>query len=185
MCALAAPFYSSSVTSTADTAARFFDAGKVWAERAAQSFYSNFGHLDIDSLMTEILLHEYYLRTGENPKAPLISGLIVEYDYDTYDDLYRVGVSGLVYPNTATKWIRQNAPEFITRCHRIYSTKAVHIANCLKELWELHKDNLVDVPYAVLTQVCSCPGHHFALLVRIGATTSYRVSPRLPQYAPY
>ncbi|KAL4861365.1 hypothetical protein BDV12DRAFT_204084 [Aspergillus spectabilis] len=80
MCALAAPFYySSSVASTADTTARFFDAGKLWAERAAQSFFSNFGHLSIDSLMTGIVLHEYYLRTGECPKAFLISGVIVRH----------------------------------------------------------------------------------------------------------
>jgi hypothetical protein len=95
MCALAAPFYySSSATSTGDTTSRFFDAGKIWAERAAQSFFSNFGHLGIDFLMTGILLHEYYLRTGECPKASLISGLTVrhieglqlnvEYDYDVW-----------------------------------------------------------------------------------------------------
>lgn len=73
-----------------------------------------------------------------------------------FHDLYRVGVSHLVFPNSATSWIRKNAPdEFIQRCHHMCLSKAVYIASLLKELWECDKLSIVDTPYAMHIQVCS------------------------------
>ncbi|KAJ5166312.1 uncharacterized protein N7482_005093 [Penicillium canariense] len=73
-----------------------------------------------------------------------------------FHDLYRVGVSNLVFPNTATGWIRENAPEdFIRRCHQVCATKSAYIASLLGDLWNCHKASLVDWPYAMHTQVCS------------------------------
>ncbi|KAB8276293.1 hypothetical protein BDV30DRAFT_39310 [Aspergillus minisclerotigenes] len=74
----------------------------------------------------------------------------------TFNDLYRVGVSRLVFPNTATKWIRENAPaEFIKLCHRTCISKAAYIGSLLQDLWNCHKLSIVDLPYAVHTQICS------------------------------
>lgn len=73
-----------------------------------------------------------------------------------FHDLYRVGVSNLVFPNTATSWIRENAPEaFIRRCHVVCATKSAHLASLLSDLWTCHRPSLVDWPYAMHTQVCS------------------------------
>lgn len=73
-----------------------------------------------------------------------------------FHDLYRVGVSNLVFPNTATSWIRENAPEdFIRRCHLVCATKSAYIASLLSDLWTCHKPSLVDWPYAMHAQVCS------------------------------
>lgn len=75
----------------------------------------------------------------------------------TYNDLYRVGVPHLVFPNTATKWIRDNAPEsFTIRCYRVCACKAVDIASMLEDLWQCDRQSLVDIPYAAHVQVCSC-----------------------------
>ncbi|KFZ24801.1 hypothetical protein V502_00723 [Pseudogymnoascus sp. VKM F-4520 (FW-2644)] len=341
ICALAAPFYYAGTIGTNEeeinSSLRFFNAGKGWAGTAMQYVFSNFGNPGIESLMTEILLHEYYLRIGDHAKGFLISGLIarhvqvlqlnVEHDYDvlcqkskiswatkesrrrlvwtcylldafiecgidqlrfissddiqvqlpcsedlfvrnipcitevlprgkllpfvdpslgngaadnldmrafyiramvirskilryvkhlegevpwassegvqfhrlndelraledsipdslkmssentylfkasgrlnlyfglhiliaqTYNDLYRVGVSQLVFPNTATKWIRENAPkEFIKLCHRMCVSKALYIASLLKDLWQCHKPSIIDIPFAVHTHICS------------------------------
>ncbi|KAE8379716.1 hypothetical protein BDV26DRAFT_258713, partial [Aspergillus bertholletiae] len=74
----------------------------------------------------------------------------------TFNDLYRIGVSRLVFPNTATKWIRENAPvEFIQLCHRTCISKAVYIGSLLNDLWNCHKLSIIDLPYAVHTQICS------------------------------
>ncbi|KAL2820300.1 hypothetical protein BJX63DRAFT_444591 [Aspergillus granulosus] len=74
----------------------------------------------------------------------------------TYNDLYRVGISRLVFPHSATKWIRENAPgEFLHLCHRMCLTKAVAIASWLQDLWRCDKESLIDLPYAVHAQICS------------------------------
>ena len=74
----------------------------------------------------------------------------------TFNDLYRVGVAGLVFPPSATQLIRDTAPtNFITECHRVCATKAVYIATLLRDLYNCHKDSLVDTPYAMHAQVCS------------------------------
>ncbi|KAJ9133316.1 Fungal transcriptional regulatory protein [Pleurostoma richardsiae] len=341
VCALAAPFYTADIAGgrgeESEFESRFFDAGKGWAASAMQCVFSNLGTPGVECLMTEILLHEYYLRCGDYAKGFLTSGLVarhiqvlqrnLEYDYDvlcrrsriswvmkesrrrlvwccylldafiecgidqlrfvspddiqlqlpcsedlfmrnkpciteilcrgellpfvdpqlgisaadnldlrafyiramstrskvlkyvknldgevpwetdqvshfslldqelrdledsipddfrvstentylfktsgrlnlyfglhilisqTFNDLYRIGVSNLVYPNNATRWIRENAPtDFIRRCHRMCASKAVYIASLLEELWNCHKASIIDTPYAVHTQVCS------------------------------
>jgi hypothetical protein len=74
----------------------------------------------------------------------------------TYSDLYRVGVSKLVFPDTATEWIRENAPEeFTSMCHHMCITKAMYIGTLLRNLWDCHKLSIVDTPYAVHAQICS------------------------------
>ena len=74
----------------------------------------------------------------------------------TMNDLYRVGVSGLVFPSSATKWIRENAPaDFIQRCHQKCAKNGVRIAMLLEELYGHQKDSMIDVPYAMHAQVCS------------------------------
>lgn len=74
----------------------------------------------------------------------------------TYNDLYRVGVSKLVFPDTATQWIRENAPEeFISLCHRMCITKAMYIGSLLRNLRDCHKLSIIDTPYAVHAQICS------------------------------
>jgi hypothetical protein len=73
-----------------------------------------------------------------------------------FHDLYRVGVSNLVFPDSATSWIRENAPEeFIRKCHQMCAKKAVSISSRLKELWDCHRISIIDTPYAMHTQVCS------------------------------
>ncbi|EXV01789.1 Zn(2)-Cys(6) zinc finger domain protein [Metarhizium robertsii] len=74
----------------------------------------------------------------------------------TFNDLYRVGVAGLVYPVSATKWIRDNAPgDFLRRCHQMCATKAAYIATLLDDLYKCHKESMVDMPFAMHAQVCS------------------------------
>ena len=74
----------------------------------------------------------------------------------TFNDLYRVGVAGLVFPAAATKWIRDNAPfDFIKRCHETCATKGGYIAGLLDELYRSDKESTVDFPYAMHAQVCS------------------------------
>jgi Fungal specific transcription factor domain len=80
MCALAAPIFCAKAVDYIDgdlvAGARFFNAGNGWAEAAMQCTFSNFGNPSIECLMTEILLHEYYLRIGDYSKGFLISGFI-------------------------------------------------------------------------------------------------------------
>ena len=74
----------------------------------------------------------------------------------TSNDLYRICVSQLVFPDTSTKWIRENAPKpFLERCHRMCLEKAVYIATLLKDLWLCHKPSLIDTLYANHVQICS------------------------------
>lgn len=74
----------------------------------------------------------------------------------TFNDLYRVGVANLVFPHHATQWIRAHAPlDFLIRCHRMCSSKAIVIATLLEELWQTDRLSLVDTPYAMHAQVCS------------------------------
>ncbi|KAJ5654395.1 transcriptional regulator family: Fungal Specific TF [Penicillium lividum] len=332
MCALAAPFVYGEMCNENSPELRFYEAGKGWADTALQCSFRNFGNPKMECLATEVLLHEYYLRTGEYTKAFVISGKIardvqvlqlnVEYDeadfrkarlstsfkesrrrlmwacylldafiecgidqlrlisaedihcqlpcpedlfvrgtscvtgmlqprnlnpdmhthventvdmralyiraiglrakilkyvkelegdvpweYDgrsqfprlnaelqileesipdelkmtaankylykasgrlnlffglhillsqTSNDLYRICVSQLVYPDTSTRWIREHAPEgFLKNCHRMCLEKAVHIANLLKDLWDCHKPSLIDTSYANHVQICS------------------------------
>ncbi|CRG92368.1 putative transcriptional regulatory protein C1327,01c [Talaromyces islandicus] len=362
MCALAAPFYYAKLISAGEedlaVGVRFFDAGKGWAESAMQCVFSNYGNPSMECLMTEILLHEHYLRSGDYTKGFLISGSIarrvqllhlnMENDYDllcqkgqtpwsfkesrrrllwacylldasiecgidqlrftssddaqiqlpctddlfirntpcvtemlprgkilpfvdvslatraadnvdmrgyyiraivvrskilryvknmdgeipwqsnansqfyqldselrdlensiteslkmspeniyiykasgrlnlffglhilihqTFNDLYRVGVPKLVSLNSATKWIQDNAPsDFTAICHRTCVSKAVQIGNLLRDLWNCHKPSLVDLPYAVHTQICSS--------VLVTSLTSWTESePILPQFS--
>ncbi|RMZ80786.1 hypothetical protein DV737_g2876, partial [Chaetothyriales sp. CBS 132003] len=74
----------------------------------------------------------------------------------SFNDLYRIGVSQLVFPYHATKWIRENAPrEFIKDAHRMCASKAVYIGSLLKDIWHCDKSSIVDVPYVQHAQVCS------------------------------
>ena len=343
MCALAAPFCYAQTVGFWDTVIdlparmRFFEAGKGWAMAAMSMVFSSFGHPGIEGLMTEILLHEHYLRIGDYARAFLISGLLsrhmqvlqlnIEYDYDllghtsdvswavkesrrrvtwmcflldayiecgidqlrfvssddvqiqlpcdetlfvrnvpcatemlprgkllsfadeslqdeaaknldmrafyiratsvrskilkyvkhlegevpwlpdgqcrfselnlelvqletsipenmrmspmntyfyrstgrlnlyfglhillsqTFNDLYRVGVSRLVFPDSATKWIRENAPDtFIRQCHCSCIARAAHVASLLQELWSFDKPSLIDSAYVLHAQICS------------------------------
>lgn len=343
MCALAAPFYYAQLVGFWDsiidlpTRMRFFEAGKGWASAAMSMVFSSFGRPPgIEGLMTEILLHEHYLRVGDYARAFLISGLVsrhmqvlqlnIEYDYDllgpsevswavkesrrrvtwmcylldafiecgidqlrfvspedvqiqlpcdealfvrsmpsvtemlprgkllpfvdpslrdeaarnldmrafyiratairskilkyvkhlegevpwaldgecrfselsrelidlensipenmrmvpmntyfyrstgrlnlyfglhilvsqTFNDLYRIGVSKLVFPDSATRWIRENAPDsFIRQCHCNCIARAVHIASILHELWVVDKPSLIDSAYVLHAPVCS------------------------------
>lgn len=336
MCALAAPFLYSEICGqmnhTIDCDVRFYDAGKGWADTASQYSFRNLGSPRLECLATEVLLHEYYLRTGEYSKALIISGQVArhlqllqlnvecepnsqsrkvqvsasiresrrrlmwacylldaliecgvdqlrlissddiqvqlpcsedlfvrgtpciteslpprellpaihtgfennldmrafyirairlrakilkyvkaldneipwessssqfsmldaelqnlkgsipdtfkmtlanKYLYkasgrlnlffglhillsQTSNDLYRICVSQLVFPDTSTKWIRDNAPRaFLKRCHLMCLDKAVYIATLLKDLWLLHKPSLIDTFYANHVQICS------------------------------
>ncbi|KAJ5304321.1 uncharacterized protein N7443_003981 [Penicillium atrosanguineum] len=74
----------------------------------------------------------------------------------TSNDLYRICVSQLVFPDTSTKWIRDNSPRtFLQRCHLMCLDKAVYIATLLKDLWLFNKPSLVDTFYANHVQICS------------------------------
>lgn len=74
----------------------------------------------------------------------------------TYNDPYRIGVSKLVFPDTATQWIRENSPEeFISLCHRMCITKAMYIGSLLRNLWNYQKFSIIDTQYAVHAQICS------------------------------
>ncbi|KAJ5999317.1 transcriptional regulator family: Fungal Specific TF [Penicillium sp. IBT 35674x] len=74
----------------------------------------------------------------------------------TFNDLYRICVAQLVFPDTSTKWIRDNAPQaFTERCHWMCLKKGVYIAKLLKELWLFDKPSLIDTSYANHVQICS------------------------------
>lgn len=74
----------------------------------------------------------------------------------TSNDLYRICVAQLVFPDTSTKWIRDNAPQaFSERCHWMCLKKGVYIAKLLKDLWLFHRPSLIDTSYANHTQICS------------------------------
>lgn len=74
----------------------------------------------------------------------------------TSNDLHRICVAQLVFPDTSTKWIRDNAPPvFLERCHRMCLNRAVYIAKLLKDLWLFHKPSLIDTSYANHVQICS------------------------------
>ncbi|KAL3493985.1 hypothetical protein BJX62DRAFT_248753 [Aspergillus germanicus] len=123
---------------------------------------SQFAQLRSELQALESSIPEQYSMTFENTCLLKMTGDLNLYFglhillAQTYNDLYRVGVSRLVFPQTATKWIRENAPpEFLHRCHRRCLTKAVDIATWLQELWRTDKESLVDLPYAVHAQICS------------------------------
>jgi hypothetical protein len=83
ICALAAPFYFTEDTgasgSTIQDNMQFFAAGKGWAEAARQRVFSDSARPGIESLMTEVLLHEHYLRTGDYAKGFMISGHVARH----------------------------------------------------------------------------------------------------------
>ncbi|KAG7107021.1 hypothetical protein HYQ45_010510 [Verticillium longisporum] len=121
-----------------------------------------FQQLDRELVAMEGSLPDVLRMTPENVYLYKASGRLNVYFSlhillaQTFNDLYRVGVSGLVFPVSATRWIRANAPaDFITRCHRVCASKAVRIANLLDDLYKCHKESMVDVPYAMHAQVCS------------------------------
>jgi hypothetical protein len=123
---------------------------------------SQFAQLRSELQVLENSIPEQYSMTSENTCLLKMSGHLNLYFglhillAQTNNDLYRVGVSRLVFPQTATKWIRENAPaEFLHRCHQMGLTKAVDIASWLQELWRTDRESLVDLPYAVHAQICS------------------------------
>ncbi|ATY59983.1 Fungal transcriptional regulatory [Cordyceps militaris] len=74
----------------------------------------------------------------------------------TWTDLYRVGVAGLVFPSSATARLRQDAPvEFRRRCHQTCADQATLIAGLLESLYKCHRESMIDMPYAINAQVCS------------------------------
>ncbi|KAL2856097.1 hypothetical protein BJX68DRAFT_253328 [Aspergillus pseudodeflectus] len=123
---------------------------------------SQFAALRSELQVLENSIPEQYAMTPENTclqkmadRLNLYFGLHILLA-QTYNDLYRVGVSRLVFPHTATRWIRENAPpQFLHRCHHMCLTKAVDIASWLQELWRTDKEALVDLQYAVHAQICS------------------------------
>jgi hypothetical protein len=123
---------------------------------------SQFAQLRSELQILENSIPEQHAMTPENTCLQKMAGRLNLYFglhillAQTYNDLYRVGVSRLVFPQTATKWIRENAPvDFLHRCHHMCLTKAVDIASWLQELWRTDKESLVDLPYAVHAQICS------------------------------
>ncbi|KAJ6032752.1 hypothetical protein N7540_003484 [Penicillium herquei] len=123
---------------------------------------SKFAQLDRTLHDFEISIPHIFKMSPENVcifkaagRLNLFFGLHILISQNFYD-LYRVGVSSLVFPDTATKWIRENAPSaFIRECHLVCLRRATHIASLLKDIWECDKASLVDTPYAMHTQVCS------------------------------
>ncbi|XWW96345.1 hypothetical protein V2A60_004318 [Cordyceps javanica] len=74
----------------------------------------------------------------------------------TWTDLYRVGVAGLVFPSSATAQLRDSAPlYFRRRCHQMCADQATLISGLLESLYKCHRESMVDVPYAIHAQVCS------------------------------
>lgn len=123
---------------------------------------SRFQQLDGELVAIENSIPDVLRMTPENVYLYKASGRLNVYFglhillAQTFNDLYRVGVSGLVFPFSATKWIRDNAPsDFITRCHRVCASKAAYIATLLDDLYKCHKESMVDIPYAMHAQVCS------------------------------
>jgi hypothetical protein len=129
-----------------------------WAEDHNSQFFQLDHELkDLEASIPEnmrISAESMYLFKGAG-RLNLYFGLHILISQN-FHDLYRVGVSNLVFPNTATSWIRENAPEdFIRRCHLVCATKSAYIASLLSDLWNCHKPSLVDWPYAMHAQVCS------------------------------
>lgn len=123
---------------------------------------SRFAQLDHELRDLEASIPENMRISAENMYLFKVSGRLNLYFglhiliSQNFHDLYRVGVSNLVFPNTATSWIREKAPEdFIRRCHLVCATKSAYIASLLSDLWNCHKPSLVDWPYAMHTQVCN------------------------------
>ncbi|EPE07979.1 fungal transcriptional regulatory protein [Ophiostoma piceae UAMH 11346] len=84
ICALAAPFVhaaetANSVIPSGTAEYHFFEAGQGWAATAMMRIFHHIGTPDVESLMTEMLLHEYYLRCGEYAKAFMLSGLVARH----------------------------------------------------------------------------------------------------------
>ncbi|CAK7199973.1 hypothetical protein SEUCBS139899_002661 [Sporothrix eucalyptigena] len=87
ICALVAPFAyadavalsSSTSSSTPAATPRFYEAGSGWASSAMQRIFHHLGTPDVESLMTEMLVHEYYLRNGEYAKAFMLSGVVARH----------------------------------------------------------------------------------------------------------
>ncbi|KAM3532977.1 hypothetical protein MY4038_003792 [Beauveria bassiana] len=74
----------------------------------------------------------------------------------TWTDLYRVGVAGLVFPSSATAQLRQDAPsEFRRCCHQTCADRATLISGLLEGLYKCHRESMIDMPYAIHAQVCS------------------------------
>lgn len=74
----------------------------------------------------------------------------------TWTDLYRIGVAGLVFPSSATAELRRNAPaDFRRRCHQICAERATLISGLLEDLYICHRESMIDMPYAIHAQVCS------------------------------
>ncbi|KAM3504258.1 hypothetical protein MY11210_008416 [Beauveria gryllotalpidicola] len=74
----------------------------------------------------------------------------------TWTDLYRVGVAGLVFPSSATAQLREDAPpEFRRRCHQTCADRATLISGLLESLYKCHRESMIDMPYAIHAQVCS------------------------------
>ncbi|KAJ5710438.1 hypothetical protein N7488_004594 [Penicillium malachiteum] len=123
---------------------------------------SKFAQLDRKLHEFELSIPDVFKMSPENlclfkvaGRLNLFFGLHILISQNFYD-LYRVGVSNLVFPDIATKWIRGNAPPaFIRECHLICLQRATQIALLLKDLWECDKASLIDTPYAMHTQVCS------------------------------
>ncbi len=79
ICALAAPFQYAEAAGRDTTAAIYYTAGRGWAATAMQRIFDHLGTPDVESLMTEMLVHEYYLRCGEYAKAFMLSGVVVRH----------------------------------------------------------------------------------------------------------
>ncbi|OAA56324.1 Transcription factor [Niveomyces insectorum RCEF 264] len=84
VCALAAPFhYANSaeprLQGETSSAGPYYEAGAGWAATAMQRVFDHLGMPDIESLMTEMLVYEYYLRCGEYAKGFLLSGIIARH----------------------------------------------------------------------------------------------------------
>ncbi|CDK25298.1 unnamed protein product [Kuraishia capsulata CBS 1993] len=74
----------------------------------------------------------------------------------SFHDLHRVAVPQLVFPNSATQKIRDNAPKsFIHSCYKTCTSSAVRIACMLKDLWTCERMDLIDLPFLSHVQVCS------------------------------
>lgn len=123
---------------------------------------SKFSQLERKLQELEISIPDVFKMSPENlyifktaGRLNLFFGLHILISQNFYD-LYRIGVSNLVFPDTATKWIRENAPPtFIRKCHLTCFQKATYIASLLNDLWECDKVSLIDTPFAMHTQVCS------------------------------
>lgn len=123
---------------------------------------SKFQRLDQELMALESSISDVINMTPENTYLHKSTGRLNLYFglhiliAQTFNDLYRIGVTSLVFPVSATKWIRENAPsDFLKRCHRMCASKAAYIATLLDDLYKCHKESMVDMPYAMHAQVCS------------------------------